>query len=192
MKALITLVMLILAASGQSQPKGLFAPKDSENIDNELPAWMAKYKIPNRDGWPFYEFIDSSMKDKTKPEIHRAGVMAIAELFGDSKEVIEINDLEDGNLVGKGTTSMSSRGYRYSIPFTVIITSKDGKFRVQAKSITKVRNAGTTSEQSLLSIAKRSDGFNKEFWPRLDAEMRLTVLSIVSKMRTRLLGKDEF
>lgn len=113
--------------------------------------------IPLKDGKIFYDQVvlcDSMQKDQIFIKIRQWFV----ENFTESKAVLEVNDIENGLLTGKGT-------YKYSMinglnvhsgytEFVINIAAKDGKFRYQLYDFT-----ANNKNQSMLSS---NDGYTKE------------------------------
>jgi hypothetical protein len=158
---------------------------------------MNEYGIPNRDGYPFYEFIDS-IPGKSKADIHRAARAALAKSFGDSKDVLRVDDIEAGSIVGKGITKFYWKTIgmpvAVAIPFVVEITSKDGKYRIQLKDIKSLKNGdfGEGAETTLIRIAKAGDSYNKKAWPNIDRELNAALATIAGKIRDEFKSANDF
>jgi hypothetical protein len=65
-----------------------------------------------------------------KGEIFDKTMELIAQSFGNSKEVIQLKDRENGKIIGKGLTHFMSGGItRVPVRFTLIVEIKDNKYR---------------------------------------------------------------
>jgi len=71
----------------------------------------------------------------TKNEIFSKCLEWMAQIFTDSKEVIELKDKETGKIIGKGITNFMSGGI-VSIPcrFTIVIEIREYKYRATYKN----------------------------------------------------------
>jgi hypothetical protein len=94
-------------------------------------------QLPTKDGHVFYESIDTLTL--TKDQLYTKAKLWIANTFKDSKSVIEIDDKENGQIVGKGNFVVN---YTYALTpstcrfnFTVRIDLKDNKYRLQLYNI---------------------------------------------------------
>ncbi len=99
--------------------------------------WLVKLNIPNKDGNPFYEVIDSLNADSST--IFKACQVAVAESFNDSREVIKVSEREDGHIVGKGavrfSTSYLLQPYDVIVWCTVDVRVRGNKYRIQLRDI---------------------------------------------------------
>ena len=95
-------------------------------------------RLPTRDGKIFYEQIDSAIK-KSKFDIYNAAKVWLAETFKDSKSVLQIDDKETGELLGKGlftvNTGRSNSWIEVYCQFTVKISCREKKYRIQIYDI---------------------------------------------------------
>jgi len=53
----------------------------------------------------------------------------MAQIFNDSKSVVEISDRENGKIIGKGITDITHLIINIPCQFTMIVEVKDGKYR---------------------------------------------------------------
>ena len=102
-----------------------------------LKEWLTKLNIPQKEGYPFYEVVDSLNADSAT--IYKACKTAVAEAFQDSKDVIRLTDDAEGHIIGKGVvvfqTSYFLTQYNILVRFTVDMRVKGKKYRVQLKDI---------------------------------------------------------
>lgn len=87
-------------------------------------------QIPTKDGKAFYEVIDSAAMG-SKQEIYHKARTWMAEAFKDAKEVIQLDDKENGELIGKGNFAWSTTFTPYRCRFTIKISARENKYRVQ-------------------------------------------------------------
>lgn len=89
--------------------------------------------LPLKEGKVFYETVDSAAGAKT--ELYQKAKLWFANAFKDSKNVIQVDDKDNGQLVGKGNVfapvkvmGMPNGNYCF---FTMKIDVKDSKYRIQ-------------------------------------------------------------
>ena len=87
---------------------------------------------------PIAPIEDRSMRkvhdvDLTKNEIYDMSLEWMARTFFDNKEVIELQDKDNGKIIGKGITTFKGKigWFSANIPcrFTLIVEAKDNKYR---------------------------------------------------------------
>jgi hypothetical protein len=92
--------------------------------------------LPTREGKVFYEQVDTATG--TKAELYQKAKLWFANAFKDSKSVIQVDDKDNGQIVGKGNFDVP---YKYGVNtsaqcnFTVKIDVKDNKYRLQIYNI---------------------------------------------------------
>lgn len=101
----------------------------------DLAYYLAEFKYPVKDGEAFFEVIDSSFQGKSQSQIYKAFQATIADLFKNSKNVVKLDDDQDGHMIGKGTTKVNYKymgvGQQALMSFTFDFKAKDGKYRLQ-------------------------------------------------------------
>lgn len=86
-------------------------------------------QMPMKDGKVIYEMIDSSVTG-TPQQLQVKAKMWMANTFNDSKAVIEVDDKDAGEVVGKGNAAWGSLP-PYTGYFTIRISCKENKYRCQ-------------------------------------------------------------
>jgi len=123
--------------------------------------------FPMKDGAVFYEFVDSSLK-KEKIDVYKAAKIWFADIFKNSKSVLQVDDKELGELVGKGTFKYSfiygGVELDYWCQFTAKISCRKNKYRIQIYDI------GTRPEDQSDYIS--IDGMNGSTDPLIQAGAR--------------------
>jgi uncharacterized protein with TBP-like fold DUF4468 len=182
MKRLLLLLALPLFSSGQSSNRSATLPKIAPS--NEVAA-VNKPFVPMKEGRMFYEAIDSSFK-KSKTEVYKSAKLWFTDAFKDSKSVLQMDDKDLGELIGKGTFKypVTSQGFtaEFWCQFTAKISCRDDKYRIQIYDImTKGKSAGDyypaetiiNSKESVPQIALREiDSRIKGILTTLQADMR--------------------
>ena len=91
--------------------------------------------IPQKDGTIFYEKIVELDSSFTQNILYQNAKLLFVKCFRDSKAVLQLEDKENGKIVGKGTGICEFRyalvKYKMRWLFTLDITVKNGKYRVQ-------------------------------------------------------------
>lgn len=75
------------------------------------------------------------VESKTKDELYLNGKEWLANTFKSSKEVIDMDDKEAGQIIGKGLFVVSLNGDWGYIHFTVALYFKDGRYKYEIKNI---------------------------------------------------------
>lgn len=90
-------------------------------------------QVPVKDGHILYEFTDSI--PLTKAQLHLKAEQFFANEFRSSKAVLQLDDKESGELIGKGIIVLISKsiigpvGNDFRV--TIKVSSREGKYRVQ-------------------------------------------------------------
>jgi len=109
----------------------------------------SQQKLPVKDGNVMYEAIDTVMGASRDQLYHKAKLWLTNE-FVSSKDVIQIDDKDSGQIIGKGNFD-----YEYSVlgtsatwvcSFTIKIDCKDNKARIQIYNISARCAASMTAE----------------------------------------------
>lgn len=130
---------------------------------------IAPYKIKN--GIMYYELI-SNDTSLSKSQYFESSLKWLAKTFNDSKAVLEYNDKETGEIVGKGLIVIDNVT---SLKFTVSIICKDGRAKIVIDNIyslvtykatgLKMSDSETRIERAYFKDGdvnkKPRDGFNK-------------------------------
>jgi len=129
--------------------------------------------VPMKKGSVFYEYIDSSFK-KEKPDVYKAAKLWFADFFKDSKTVLQVDDKNLGELVGKGnfpfSVTYNGADMGCMCQFTVKISCRKDRYRIQIYDIsTKADNEdGFTSVDGLV---KTDDGFGQRVLRQVDEDI---------------------
>jgi len=83
------------------------------------------------------EFSEVIEINNTKSKLYANAKEWIAKTFGDYKEVIQFEDANDGKLIMKGMSDVSSEsnGSKESLSFTITIECKDKKYRYRINDV---------------------------------------------------------
>lgn len=100
----------------------------------------------------------------SKDEIYSMARMWFVEAYKNPQKVLQIQDKESGEIVGKGNTKyyskiwMGAEGSKGVINYTVKIFIKDGKYKYE---ITDFIHKGITYDYGLITDSKEYDGSYK-------------------------------
>lgn len=87
--------------------------------------------------------IIQEIPDLSKNEIYDKTLLWVASKFVDSKEVLEIQDKENGLIVGKGIAMFSlSKSITAPTRFTMKIDIKDGRYRIKFNNLIWISETG--------------------------------------------------
>lgn len=106
--------------------------------------------FPLKDNVIFYEVIDSTLKGVSKEQLYMRAKTWVIRTFNYPRAVTEMDDRENGIIMGKGafdyvTPMVQMSIQRGTIKFTFRITVKDNKYRIQVFDLTRESNS-TVSE----------------------------------------------
>jgi hypothetical protein len=98
--------------------------------------------FPIKGGKVVYESI-ADVKGIKKEMLYAASKKWISDSFTHSKAVTESEDIETGQIIGKGTANVTTKsnswmlaGYLYKLEFNIQINCKDDKYRIRIYDIT--------------------------------------------------------
>jgi hypothetical protein len=100
-------------------------------------------QLPVKEGKVFYEVIDSSIQG-TKQELQVKAKMWMANAFKDAKEVVQMDDKEAGEVLGKGNFNIGY--FNMHCRFTIKISTRDNKYRCQIYDMSIVSPNGQASK----------------------------------------------
>jgi Domain of unknown function (DUF4468) with TBP-like fold len=168
---------------------GEFIIPGKSNMDGEpLP------ELPLKDGVVTYEIIDSSIK-KTKQEFYKNARQWFSENFKDSKSVIQVDDPNAGDIIGKGIFKITyyfiGEPKEYDCEFILKVNCRDNKYRIQLYNISMSSENSSSSKsdpvENYLS-AMQSIPYN-----RIGNEISIKATATVQSLRDALNKKgDDF
>jgi hypothetical protein len=144
--------------------------------------------LPLKDGKVFYEQVDSATA--TKEQLYQRAKLWFANAFKDSRSVIQLDDKDDGQIVGKGNFDVP---YKYGVNtvaqcnFTLKIDVKEAKYRIQVYNINyQWANAG----QNTMSIEQLKTSFNGRYYNKIAPGTNEKILNLIQDFKTNLSAKD--
>lgn len=124
-------------------------------------------EMPTKEDKVLYEIIDSSITS-SGTDLHNRSKIWFANAFRNSKEVIRVDDKENGVLIGKGNFSFEQSLVPFIVRFSIKVNSKDNKYRIQFYEITyqegtggREKNAETLNEKK--GRDKLKENINSKF-----------------------------
>lgn len=99
-------------------------------------------------------------------ELYSNGQAWFAESFVDANSVLQVEDRENGNLIGKGvidfsTSGMGAADVKGAIRFTVSVSVKDGRYKYEFKDFTHAAYASSGYSFGDLSASAMPKGIPK-------------------------------
>lgn len=130
---LLTLILLTTFYCG-------FTQNDTAQTDNIFPL---------KDNVIFYEVIDSTLKSISKEQLFTRAKTWVIRTFNYPRAVTEMDDKENGIIMGKGafdyvTPMVQMSIQRGTIKFTFKITVKDNKYRIQIFDLIRESNSSVS------------------------------------------------
>jgi hypothetical protein len=130
MKDILLPLLLLLALESYGQDDVYFNSK--ERARTEAPV------LPTKEGVIFYEEVVEIGSGKKKDDLYRAAREWFVETYNNAESVLQLDDKEDGKLMGKAlyTYSVSSRfdSERINLKFILNLDIRDGKYRYRIYS----------------------------------------------------------
>lgn len=149
-------------------------------------------QIPVKNGTIFYEQIDS-LPGMVQSDIYKRSKLWIVQAFKDAKEVIQIDNKDEGEIVGKGsldcTYTLLGTGIPCRVFFTIKLNSKDGKHRIQLYDFTGYRYTGNQPLNFDKVLSKPNASENKRIIAQIDGQITAMLLSLKSELIAK---KDDF
>jgi hypothetical protein len=189
MKTPILVAILMLSLTSYSQNKAVIDMLD-------------KQKIQHRSGEVHYETIDSSLIGINKDVIFKAAKRALAETFVDSKEVIQLIESEDGNIIAKGKFPWGypffMMGNNATVRLTMVVTARDGRFRIIAKDFIDWQSDNSLGGPTIGDIStlekmvKAGNSFESKFWSSFDSAFKDFVSKLKKRIHDYSSHKDDF
>lgn len=139
--------------------------------------------LPTKDGKILYETVDSCGADKDK--LYTVARTFFVNAFHNANYVIQMDDKESGTIIGKGNYDMRVKAglvaSRFNVKFTLHVTVRDNKYRVQVYDIWSKAMAPLESidpHEQLdkyyrdYSVKKKKQKGEIMFWSELDKNCR--------------------
>ncbi|MBW7942751.1 MAG: DUF4468 domain-containing protein [Candidatus Kuenenia stuttgartiensis] len=160
-------------------------------------------QIPLRDESPFYELVVNA-DGVTKQQLFSAARMTMIKLYKDAKEVIQSEDKQTGEIIGKGYSTFSindtsyiagSKTYMfkdYRMWFIVSLTVKDERYRIQifehgfdqkTRVVLKLATSQTDWTGTTLPYSEYANCISKVDTSKKKVEKELHEYSVLSCMR---------
>ncbi|MCZ4244920.1 DUF4468 domain-containing protein [Pedobacter punctiformis] len=176
MKKLILLILVIIPVIAFSQKK----QRDT-----------AKVAMPIKEGSIVYESIVDGL-DRSKSELFNTSLKWMANSFADSKEVIQVKDENNGNIVGTGTFDYIAPGFvggQERMAFMTDITVKDNKARIRIYQL-RYKMFGSSGYKRLSSNDSDYSSFDTKYkeylaekkWPLNNKKLFVLVDSKISSI----------
>lgn len=155
-------------------------------------------------------FVDSV---SSKEELFERGRIWFANTFKDSKEVLQVNDKENGELIGRGAMkfesetfsgSSATRGYIY---FDIKVYTKQGRYRYEVTNFTHEGTGGSSygaiypplsfgliTHDSLCPTNKLGEEYNtktgdkwrNKLWKEFREKIGANTFSLVESLKTAM------
>ena len=143
---------------------------------------IAFSQIPTKEGKAHYERIDSALAFN-KNQLYANGKLWFVNAFKDSKEVIQLDNKDEGELIGKGNFTFNIGVAPYRCAFTAAVSVRDSKYR--ARFYDFVVYAGTAQIQSPLEfyLDNAGKGYSKKILAQVSENMNNILLELSSAMK---------
>jgi hypothetical protein len=145
--------------------------------------------LPTKEGKVFYESVDTATG--TKAELYQKVKLWFANAFKDSKSVIQVDDKDNGQLVGKGNFDVP---YKYGVNtsaqcnFTIRIDTKDNKYRIQIYNINyQWVNTGNTA----MSIEDLKTAYNGRYYEKIAPTTNQKVIALIQDCNKAMTAQKE-
>ena len=186
MKQLLLLFIPILSYAQTTPKRATVGPTIASKDDVAL---ANAPKLPMKGASVFYEFVDSSFK-KEKLDVYKAAKIWFADAFKNSKSVLQVDDKDLGELLGKGTFKYTftygGNDRTYWCQFTAKISCRKNKYRLQIYDI------GTRQEDDpdytiIEDLVGSTDPLNQEILRRIDAR----ITAIIKESRNAIAQQSD-
>lgn len=148
--------------------------------------YLTSAQVPVKNGKGFYEVIDSTVAG-SKQELQVKAKMWMANAFKDAKEVIQLDDKEAGEVLGKGNVVL---GYMYGrCKFTIKISTRDNKYRCQIYDMAIYGTNGQFGNTIDHYIEHPKGLGSRKILEKTDEEMRKILAELAEAMKK---GGDNF
>lgn len=161
MKKLIFILVLIAGSKAKGQDKLL-----------EI--------LPLKDGIVTYSNV-IEVEGANKEELFLRAKKWFAKTYKSAQDVIQLDDKESGELIGKGNSSISYYARKPTISHTISISVKDGRFRYV---ITDLFYSDIQGEKFNIEEFPNSWFGKKKLFEAVDHEVNLIIKSIENGMKS--------
>lgn len=125
-------------------------------------------EMPTKDNLVIYESLDSSIVASGK-DLHNRAKIWFANAFRNSKEVIRVDDKDNGILIGKGNFDFDQSMVPFIIRFSIKVNTKDNKYRIQFYEITYQEGTrGAEKNAEVLNSKKGRDKLKENINSKFD------------------------
>lgn len=115
--------------------------------------------FPVKDGKVLYEGV-VEVSGKTKDQLYKNAKKWFVDAFRSSKDVIQSDDKDGGQIIGKGWFYSTNTTEKYRIQTTIQVDCKDGRYRYRIYDIATTVDGKTESDPN----AKYLVNVTAEFW----------------------------
>jgi hypothetical protein len=148
-------------------------------------------QIPlNDEGKIVYQYIDSTVV-LHKDEIYKKAKLAIVEIFKDANAIIQIDDKENGELVGKGSSYFYIKSYgqdiQNTLKFTISISCRENKYRIKIYDI----NGFSGSLEIPFSIVEYNKKYNKRAYKEMIDSIDNVLKNTLKSLKEKILKKED-
>ncbi len=117
-----------------------------------------------------------------KEELYTRAKKWFATTYKSAKDVIQLDDKENGEIIGKGNFNISYYTRNPIINHTISISIKDGKFKYK---ITDFRYSDNQNETFLVEDFPKSWGGKKKLYETIDIKVKLLIDSLEKSLKSK-------
>lgn len=145
--------------------------------------------LPVVDGYVSYTNV-VEVPSANKDELFARARKWFALSYKSANDVVQLTDKESGELVGKGNFTVVWLAYTRYIGHTISISVKDNKFKYVINNFRLISPEGNIDRdiENLKGIGGR--GTRQNLFAKMDAEVKRTIASLESAMRSQLKHDD--
>jgi len=162
MKSFLTLSLLFIFAGSYGQEKLLDI-------------------LPSKDGIVTYSEV-VQVDSSSKIDLYKKAKKWFVTTYKSAKEVIQLDDPENGEIIGKGNFKVSYYSREPFISHTISISVKDGRYKY---SITDLTYSDNQNEKFSIENFPKSWFGKKKLYLKVDEEINAIILSLKKYMSSK-------
>ena len=138
--------------------------------------------LPLTDGIVTYSEV-VQIEEVNKDELYLRAKKWFVTTFNSAKDVIQLDDKENGEIIGKGSFRIPFYSINPVINHTLTILVKDGRFKYVITDL--IYNDDQGNKSSIENCTYITNSAKKKLYPKIDEEINSLIISLKNDMKTK-------
>jgi len=123
------------------------------------------------------------IENKSKQVLYKKAVEWITLNYNSANDVVQLDDKENGEIIGKGSFRIPLYSINPVINHTITILVKDGRYKYLISDLIYNDDQGNKSSFENCSYITKSA--KKKLYPKIDEEIKSLIISLEKDMKTK-------